>query len=153
MYEIRNFFIKLVYYIQQFCCEAQLFFFLSSSMRKYYHTIQDQNRFIDSIINLIVDYLKYGNGIDAEDGVFVDEDDNVSLISVKDAPDGGLGAGGAFTLKAYLGLGGIGRECNGNRVCQRLFRYGLFFLTGSIFFRSEGLFCTRGGGNDGSCRK
>ena len=87
MYEIRNFFIKLVNYNQQFCCEAQLFFFLSSSMRKYYHTIQDQNRFIDSIINLIVDYLKYGNGIDAEDGVFVDEDDNVSLISVKDAPD------------------------------------------------------------------
>ena len=77
----------LIHYNQQFCCEAQLFFFLSSSMRKYYHTIQDQNRFIDSIINLIVDYLKYGNGIDAEDGVFVDEDDNVSLISVKDAPD------------------------------------------------------------------
>ena len=56
-------------------------------MEKYYHSIQDYHKFIDKVIDLIVDYLKYGNGIDAEDGVFVDEDDNVSLISVKDAPD------------------------------------------------------------------
>lgn len=56
-------------------------------MEKYYHSIQDYHKFIDAVIDLIVDYLKYGNGIDAEDGVFVDEDDNVSLISVKDAPD------------------------------------------------------------------
>ena len=56
-------------------------------MEKYYHSIQDYYKFIDAVIDLIEDYLKYSNGIDAEDGVFVDEDDNVSLISVKDAPD------------------------------------------------------------------
>ena len=56
-------------------------------MEKYYHSIQDYHKFIDTVIDVIADYLKYGNGIDAEDGVFVDEDDNVSLISVKDAPD------------------------------------------------------------------
>lgn len=55
-------------------------------MEKYYHSIQDYYKFIDAVIDLIVDYLKYSNGTDAEDGVFVD-DDNVSLISVKDAPD------------------------------------------------------------------
>ena len=56
-------------------------------MKNNYHTIQDKHRFADAVIDLVEDYIKYGNGIDENDGIYVDEYDNVSLISVKEAPD------------------------------------------------------------------
>ena len=56
-------------------------------MDKYYHTIQDYHKFIDSVIDLVEDYIKYSSVIDENDGIYVDEDDNVSLMNRHDAPD------------------------------------------------------------------
>ena len=56
-------------------------------MEKYYHTIQDYHRFLDSVIDLVEDYIKYSNEIDENDGIYVDEDDNVSIMSRQETPD------------------------------------------------------------------
>ncbi len=56
-------------------------------MEKYYHTIQDWHRFADAVTDLVEDYIKYSTGIDENDGIYVDDDDNVSLMNRNDAPD------------------------------------------------------------------
>lgn len=56
-------------------------------MGKWYHSIQDYHRFLDSVIYLVEDYIKYNNEIDENDGIYVDEDDNVSLMSRQETPD------------------------------------------------------------------
>lgn len=56
-------------------------------MEKYYHTIQDWHRFADAVTDLVEDYIKYSTGIDENDGIYVDDDDNVFLMNRNDAPD------------------------------------------------------------------
>lgn len=56
-------------------------------MEKWYHSIQDWHRFADSVIDLVEDYLKYGNGIDENDGIYVDEDDEAHLANREMTPD------------------------------------------------------------------
>ena len=56
-------------------------------MEKYYHTIQDWHRFADAVTDLVEDYIKYSTDIDENDGIYVDDDDNVSLMNRHDAPD------------------------------------------------------------------
>ena len=63
------------------------FSFINHVMEKYYHTIQDWHRFADAVTDLVEDYIKYSTDIDENDGIYVDDDDNVSLISRNDAPD------------------------------------------------------------------
>ena len=56
-------------------------------MEKYYHTIQDWHRFADAVTDLVEDYIKYSTDIDENDGIYVDDDDNVFLMNRNDAPD------------------------------------------------------------------
>lgn len=56
-------------------------------MEKWYHSIQDWHRFADAVADLVEDYIKYSTEIDENDGIYVDEDDNVSLMNRSDAPD------------------------------------------------------------------
>ena len=56
-------------------------------MDKWYHSIQDWHRFADAVADLVEDYIKYSTGIDENDGIYVDDDDNVSLMNRSDAPD------------------------------------------------------------------
>ena len=56
-------------------------------MEKWYHSIQDWNKFADSVTYLIADYIRFSSGIDENDGIYVDEEDNVSLMNRSDAPD------------------------------------------------------------------
>ena len=56
-------------------------------MEKWYHSIQDWHRFADAVTDLVEDYIKYGNGIDENDGIYVDEDDEVSLVGLEMTPD------------------------------------------------------------------
>ena len=63
------------------------FSFISSSMEKWYHSIQDWHRFADAVTDLVEDYIKYSSEIDENDGIYVDENDNVSLMNRSDAPD------------------------------------------------------------------
>lgn len=48
-------------------------------MEKWYHSIQDWNRFADAVFDLVEDYIKYSTEIDENDGIYVDENDNVSI--------------------------------------------------------------------------
>lgn len=63
------------------------FSFISYSMKKSYNTIQDWHRFADTVTDLVEDYIKYSSEIDENDGIYVDENDNVSLMNRSDAPD------------------------------------------------------------------
>lgn len=56
-------------------------------MEKWYHTIQDWHRFTDAVIDLICDYVRFSTEIDPDDGIYVDDDDNLSLIVRNEAPD------------------------------------------------------------------
>ena len=56
-------------------------------MEKWYHSIQDWHRFADAVTDLVEDYLKYSTDIDENDGIYVDEDDNVRLMARNEAPD------------------------------------------------------------------
>ena len=56
-------------------------------MEKWYHSIQDWHRFADAVTDLVEDYLKYSTDIDENDGIYVDEDDNISLMARNEAPD------------------------------------------------------------------
>lgn len=56
-------------------------------MEKWYHSIQDWHRFADAVTDLVEDYLKYSLEIDENDGIYVDEDDNVRLMARNEAPD------------------------------------------------------------------
>ena len=56
-------------------------------MEKWYHSIQDWHRFADAVADLVEDYIKYSSVIDENDGIYIDEDDNVSLMNRSDAPD------------------------------------------------------------------
>ena len=56
-------------------------------MEKWYHTIQDWHRFADAVIDLIDEYVRYSTEIDPNDGIYVDEDDNVCLMARNEAPD------------------------------------------------------------------
>ena len=56
-------------------------------MDKYYHSIQDWNRFADAVTDLITDYIKYSSWIDGNDGIYVDENDNVSLENGNEITD------------------------------------------------------------------
>ena len=56
-------------------------------MKKGYNTIQDRHRFADAVTDLVEDYIKYSSEIDDNDGIYVDEDDNVSLMNRRDAPN------------------------------------------------------------------
>ena len=56
-------------------------------MKRGYNTIQDWHRFVDAVTDLVEDYIKYSSGINDNDGIYVDEDDNVSLINRHDAPN------------------------------------------------------------------
>lgn len=57
------------------------------NMEKWYHTIQDWHRFTDSVIDLIDEYVRFSTEIDPDDGIYVDEDDNIRLIARNEAPD------------------------------------------------------------------
>ena len=57
------------------------------SMKKGYNTIQDRHRFVDAVTDLVEDYIKYSSDIVEDDGIYVDEDDNVSLMNRSDAPN------------------------------------------------------------------
>lgn len=48
-------------------------------MEKWYHSIQDWNRFADAVFDLVEDYIRYSTEIDENDGIYVDENDNVSI--------------------------------------------------------------------------
>ena len=50
-------------------------------MEKWCHSIQDRHRFADSVADLVEDYIKYSTEIDENDGIYVDEDDEVHLVS------------------------------------------------------------------------
>lgn len=50
-------------------------------MGKWYHSIQDWHRFADAVTDLVEDYIKYSTEIDENDGIYVDEDDEVHLVS------------------------------------------------------------------------
>ena len=50
-------------------------------------TIQDYHRFADRIMDLVSDYLRYGNWTDPDDGIYVDSENEVSLINRKDITD------------------------------------------------------------------
>ena len=56
-------------------------------MEKWYHTIQDWHRFADAVIDLRDEYVRYSTEIDPDDGIYVDEDDNVRLMARNEAPD------------------------------------------------------------------
>ena len=56
-------------------------------MVKWYHSIQDWHRFADAVADLVEDYIRFSTDIDENDGIYVDEDDNVSLMNRHDAPD------------------------------------------------------------------
>lgn len=56
-------------------------------MEKWYHSIQDWHRFADAVTDLVEDYLKYSSEIDENDGIYVDDDDNVRLMTRNEAPD------------------------------------------------------------------
>ena len=56
-------------------------------MEKFYHSIQDWHKFADEVADLLESYIKYGTIIDENDGIYVDEGDNVSLVRRIDAPD------------------------------------------------------------------
>jgi len=56
-------------------------------MEKWYHSIQDWHRFADAVADLVEDYIRFSTDIDENDGIYVDEDDNVSLMNRHDAPD------------------------------------------------------------------
>lgn len=56
-------------------------------MEKWYHTIHDWYRFTDSVIDLIDEYIRFSTEIDPDDGIYVDEDDNVRLMARNEAPD------------------------------------------------------------------
>ena len=56
-------------------------------MEKWYHSIQDWHRFADAVTDLVEDYIRYGNGIDENDGIYVDEDDEVHLANKEMTPD------------------------------------------------------------------
>ena len=56
-------------------------------MEKRYHSIQDWHRFADAVADLVEDYIKYSSEINENDGIYIDEDDNVSLMNRSDAPD------------------------------------------------------------------
>ena len=48
-------------------------------MEKWYHSMQDWNRFADAVFDLVEDYIRYSTEIDENDGIYVDENDNVSI--------------------------------------------------------------------------
>ena len=50
-------------------------------MEKWYHSIQDWHRFADAVADLVEDYIKYSSDIDENDGIYVDENDNVHLAN------------------------------------------------------------------------
>ena len=50
-------------------------------------TIQDYHRFADKIMDLITDYLRYSNWIDPDDGIYVDADNEVTLVNRNDISD------------------------------------------------------------------
>ena len=50
-------------------------------MEKWYHSIQDWHRFADAVTDLVEDYIEYSTEIDENDGIYVDEDDEVHLVS------------------------------------------------------------------------
>lgn len=52
-------------------------------MEKWYHSIQDRHRFAYAVTILVEDYLKYSTEIDENDGIYVDEDDEVSLVGLE----------------------------------------------------------------------
>ena len=54
-------------------------------MDKYYHSIQDWNRFADAVTDLITDYIKYSSWIDGNDGIYVDENDKGESHTLLDA--------------------------------------------------------------------
>ena len=49
--------------------------------------IQDFNAFSDRICDLVLDYVRFSTEIDPDDGIFVDEDDNVSLMNRNEVAD------------------------------------------------------------------
>jgi len=56
-------------------------------MEKWYHSIQDWHRFADAVTDIVEDYIKYSSEIDENDGIYVDEDDNVHLANREMTPD------------------------------------------------------------------
>ncbi len=56
-------------------------------MEKYYHSIQDWHKFADSVTDLVEEYIKYSSDINENDGLYVDESDNVSLENRDEVSD------------------------------------------------------------------
>lgn len=52
-----------------------------------YNSIQEYNAFISTIVDTVNDYLRYSTVIDETDGIYVDGDDEVSLVSNTDIQD------------------------------------------------------------------
>ena len=52
-----------------------------------YNSIQEYNAFISTIVDTVNDYLRYSTVIDETDGIYVDDDDEVSLVSKTDIQD------------------------------------------------------------------
>ena len=50
-------------------------------------TIQDFRRFSEQLADVVIDYLKYSSGIDETDGVYIDEEDNIELITKANLPE------------------------------------------------------------------
>ena len=50
-------------------------------------TIQDYHKFSDRIVDLVTDYLRFSNWIDPDDGIYVDADNEVTLVNRNDISD------------------------------------------------------------------
>ena len=88
-------------------------------MEKMYHSIQDWNRFADTVYDIVKDYLIYGNGIDENDGIYVDEEDETSLVTREEAPD----ELDFHSIIILLDLSGSVPEINYDAICDLTDKY------------------------------
>ena len=51
------------------------------------YSIQDYRRFSEKIADFVDNYIQYSTVIDENDGVYIDQEDNISLASILDHPD------------------------------------------------------------------
>ncbi len=51
------------------------------------YSIQDFHRFSDQIVGIVADYIKYSSEVDEDDGVYIDDEDNIELLNRADLPD------------------------------------------------------------------
>lgn len=50
-------------------------------------SIQDFHRFSDRIMDIVSDYIRFSDWIDPNDGIYVDDNDEVSLLNRNDISD------------------------------------------------------------------